>query len=239
MTSPTAAAPTTTIISTSGTAHSINMPATVNSGDLLIMFVGADNGLAPTFTTPTGWSIQCALTAQGGSALSIVYVKSAAGTEGGGTVGVTTSANTDMVANVFRVLGWGGTLGTDVVSGTPATASSTAPNPPSASWSWGSLDVLAFAAFGYSKGTTVTVSADPTNYTGETNTWDSTNGAGIVTTQRALTAAASPEDPAAYTCTTTSWVANTVVVKQAVTTSVASWGQMDVGTQVQSTLLGW
>lgn len=185
------------------------MPATVNAGDLLVTGC-AVNGLR-TFTTPTGWSIQCARTALT-NASSIIYVINAAGTEGGTTVDVVTDSGANMVAHTFRVTGWGGTLGTDIASGTPATGSSTAPNPPSASWSWGSLDILSLVFAGGLSATTQTVSSYPTSYTGGTLTAQ-TNGVFIASAQRALTAAASPEDPATYTVGfTTSWIANTVVI---------------------------
>lgn len=193
----------------SATAHACNEPATVNAGDLLLLGFYC-NITTATFTTPTGWSIQCAGTTQGTNVNAIVYAKSADGTEGGGTVAVTTSVAVVADANILRITGWGGTLGTDVVSGTPAGGASANPDPPSTSWTWGSLDALGVAFEHFNAAGSLTVSSYPSGYTSGVQTGS------MATASKALTAQASPENPGTFTNSgAANWIANTIVIKQA------------------------
>ena len=212
MTVPVVEALTPTTFDTDATAHLVAMPATVNADELLLMLFTADGN--PTITTPSGWSIIAAATAYGTSVTAIVYGKKAVGDEDGTTVDVVTSASEQAAAQVYRISGWGGTLATDVVAGTPATGGNTNPDPPSASWTWGALDELIIASAHYSSA--VTISAYPTNYTDGTFTTSGGGAAGgmVASARRALTAAASPENPGTFTTSgSVFWVTNTIAIK--------------------------
>ena len=206
MASPTTVAPTTTAFTASTVNHNVAMPATVNAGELLLLFF-QENGTSAV-TTPSGWSIVVARF--GGS---IIYGKVAAGTEGGGGVNVITGSAETAVAHVYVVAGWGGSLTNDIAAPTTATATSTNPDPPSASWTWGTVDILIITSAGYPANGSA--SAAPTNYTNLTSTNVATAGeeVSINTARRSRTAAASPENPGVFTFgTSTTWRANTVVV---------------------------
>ena len=206
MASPTTVAPTTTAFTASTVNHNVAMPATVNAGELLLLFF-QENGTSAV-TTPSGWSIVVARF--GGS---IIYGKVAAGTEGGGGVNVITGSAETAVAHVYVVAGWGGSLTNDIAAPTTATATSTNPDPPSASWTWGTVDILIITSAGYPANGSA--SAAPTNYTNLTSTNVASSGeeVSINTARRSRTAAASPENPGVFTFgTSTTWRANTVVV---------------------------
>ncbi len=132
----------TRIFLTASTSHAVVMPATVNAGDLLLMTVSAHASGADGIDTPTGWSIVSSYILAS-TAGQIVYGKDAVGDEGGSTVTVTMTNSSSVVAIVQRISGWGGTLGTDVEATTPVGPTSTsAPDPPSITATWGADDNL-------------------------------------------------------------------------------------------------
>lgn len=207
-----------------GATRAVPMPATVNAGDLLLMFYAqgpaTSSGNNTTTATPSGWTL-ISTTAVGGIGACVrgsVFAKVAAGTEGGTTVNVVPGESTRGCAvHVYRISGWEGTLANGVVNGTPATGTSTGPNPPSASWTWGTTDVLIIAGAHPSSASsgTLSVSAYPSGYTdGAFNVGFNIFGAAIGTARRSETASSSPEDPGAYTISASrAWVATTVVVR--------------------------
>ena len=215
MTAPVVEALTPTTFGADATAHLVAMPATVNANELLLMEFTADG--VPTITTPSGWSIVAAATANGTIVTAVVYGKKAVGDEDGTTVDVVTSVAEQAAAQVYRISGWGGTLATDVVAGTPATGGDASPNPPSVSWTWGALDELIIASAHYSSA--ATISAYPASYTDGTFTTSGGGTAGgmVASARRVLTAGASPEDPGTFTTSAVvSWVTNTIAIKEAV-----------------------
>ena len=86
--------------------HYVNMPAAVDTGDLLIVLFTNDG--SATVTTPAGWSL-LASNASGAQVRLSVYYKIAAGTEGGTTVNFVTSAAEQAAAQVYRITNWHGT----------------------------------------------------------------------------------------------------------------------------------
>lgn len=108
MTSPTWESTTVTDFGSDVTTHAANMPATVNSGDLLIAAAAFD--ATATITTPSGWTLMVA-GAETGVMVSGLYTKVAAGSEGGTTVDFATSAAQRGSVHVFRVTAWEGSLG--------------------------------------------------------------------------------------------------------------------------------
>ena len=95
-----------TAFGTDTTDHYVNMPATVNAGDLLIVLFTNDRN--ETVTTPAGWTA-LASDANGQAVRLSVYYKIAAGTEDGTTVNFVTSSTEQAAAQVYRITNWHGT----------------------------------------------------------------------------------------------------------------------------------
>src|SRR3972149_7389787 len=150
-----------TDFATSVTSMAVNMPATVNAGDLLIALVSARNSGSWT-TIPTSWN---EFDSQIGGAsvgeLTLFY-KIADGTEDGGTATWVTDTSTTAAWVVLRITSWHGTTPpeSDTASGDATNA-----NPPTLSPSWGSADNLFIAvASNSATGETTGFTAAPTNY---------------------------------------------------------------------------
>src|SRR2546428_2688630 len=104
------------------------MPATVNAGDLLIVFF-ADHG-TPGMTSPSGWTFFFGWNSWGGTGNKFwMFAKRASGTGGGTTVNFQTSAAVKAAAQVYRITGWrdSGTITNDIQNAN-AGAASTSPN---------------------------------------------------------------------------------------------------------------
>jgi len=104
------------------------MPLEVHSGDLLLMFFVWRN--TPAVTTPPGWTN---LAEQDRApASSVIFYKSADGTEGGTTVDVVTSVAKPAAAHVYRIKDW---ASIEVSTGNSAENATPAPNSLTPSWS--------------------------------------------------------------------------------------------------------
>lgn len=153
---------------TNPTSWAVDMPATVNSGDKLVMNVNIGDGGA-TANTPSGWT---KLEDQAATyAHSLLFVKAADGTEGGTTVTITQTGSvaSNFSAHVYR-LSSAGTIESAV-----ATATGSSMTPPSISPSWGSADTLYLLFMNSGDDDQATTSASA-NYT--TNLLDSAAGQG-------------------------------------------------------------
>lgn len=197
-----------TVFGTAATSHLVAMPAVVLLGDLLVAeFVNSGDA---TVTTPTGWT-QLHTTANGVTARLGSYYRIAGALDGGATFDFVTSTSVRAVAHVYRVSSWHGTTPPEV--GTAATGSSTTPDPPTLTPSWGAADTLWLAVAG-SAGA-VTVTTYPTSYTDGFD--DNTTGANSVmvgSARRQLNATS--DDPGTYTVSVTgAWVAQTVAIRPA------------------------
>ena len=196
---PTVSSVTPTTVATASTAHLVSMPATVAAGDLLIVIITLPGGSGNTITTPTGWTL-ITTNSNGTTTRSGIYAKNAAGTEGGTTVGFTSSSSTVATAQTFRILAgnWNaGTLTSVISVATPVSATTASPAPPSLTPSWGADDTLWIT---YSAGETYTsVTSYPSGFSGGTmtTTGSSTTGASTATAQLHLNAAT--ESPGTYT----------------------------------------
>lgn len=203
------------------TAHAIAIPATVNAGDLLIAMIVFDG--APTVTwdqsTAGTWTL-IHNTPNGTACRGVAYAKVADGTEGGLTLSITTSASEQSVYRCVRINQWNGALATGLANGTAATGTSTTPNPPAVTPSWGSDDHLWIAICYYDFGTT-TVSAYPANFTeGQFNdTSGGGAGCGLGSSRRQL--ATNTQDPGTYTISASrAWVAQTLAIRGKVVQSM-------------------
>lgn len=164
---PTVESVTETTFNSDTTAHAVSMPATVNSGDLLLILF-CNNG-STTVNTPSGWTQEKNQLLWNSVCRVSVYSKTAAGTEGGTTVDVTTTSSEQAAAQVYRVTGWSDVeLSAGVVTGTQF------PNPDALNPSgWGTEETLWIAVAAVSDGTAA--SSYPTSYTNGFST-ESTGG---------------------------------------------------------------
>lgn len=202
---PQTAAPTETIFNTGATTHNVTMPATVDSGDLLVALIGmtsnGDNNTDPVIATPSGWTrldydtdfIGSSSDGAGG-----VYVKIADGTEDGGTVNWSTTATTRGVAQVYRVTAWNGTSSGWSIAELSGFATTT-PDPPSLTPSFGASDTL-WMVMGFWLQDNELISAASANYTDAVDTITAFSGSNDMTIgsfRRELNAAS--EDPGTFT----------------------------------------
>ncbi|MBP7832703.1 MAG: fibronectin type III domain-containing protein [Candidatus Levybacteria bacterium] len=206
---PTVSSITESTFSSAALSHAVSMPATVSTGDLLLV-IFTNNGDA-TVTTPTGW-VRLWSNANGTALRGTAYVRVSRGTEGGTTVDFVTSASEQAAAQVYRVTDWSGTL-SGVVAGESGqvTTGSTADLPTLTPY-FGQADTLWLGVMHTS--TAQTVSSAPTNYTNltQTSSSSSTSGAQAISSRRILDTAT--EDPGVYTMSGTgaSKVYNTVAI---------------------------
>jgi hypothetical protein len=126
MSAPVVASVTEIAFGTDTTNHYVNMPSTVDVGDLLIVLFANDRN--ESVTIPGGWT-ELASDASGPHIRSSVFYKIAAGTEGGTTVNFITSAAEEAAAQVYRITNWHGTTPPEI--SVAATGSDASPDPAS------------------------------------------------------------------------------------------------------------
>lgn len=190
------------------TDHNVTMPATVNSGDLLLVVFMQFGGT--TITTPSGWTRIAAPGSIGGA----VYAKSAAGTEGGTNVNFQTNTNASAAAHLYRMTGWHGTVSGGVEVGTPAESGAGSPDPSSTTPSWGSADTL-WIAYGCCLDDDVAFTGYPTGFTNGDYVVSGagTNAGCEVGTARKEDTSASL-DPDSFTLASTeAWISGTIAVR--------------------------
>lgn len=202
---------TTTAKGSTGTTVSVNLPSGISSGNGLIIILTQYGG--GTFTTPSGWTLLNSTATTGlGAPRTAVYARVASGTEGS-TQAISTSTTNESTAISFKVTNWFGA----VTSGMEATASNqttTTPDPPSLTASWGSANNLWIAYVG-SRGSR-NLTAYPTNYTlyqtQALNPSNSTRGETFMAGRELATAT---ENPGTFTFDSTSRevVAGTLVIR--------------------------
>src|ERR1035437_5312650 len=88
-----------------------NLPASISSGNLLLLFV--DFNGAATATTPTGWSVLSGFPLISGNFHAYGWYKKATGSEGA-SVSVTVTASVYQTTASARITGWDGTTAPDV-----------------------------------------------------------------------------------------------------------------------------
>jgi hypothetical protein len=182
----------------------VDMPDTVNAGDLLIILISTAQP-----SLPPGWTRI--------ATNNPVLAKVAEGNEGGTTVTLTTAFPTRGVAQVFRITGWHGTLDGIEVSD-EVFASSGNPNPPAITPSWGAQNTLYIAAHYtyFFPGSLPTQSAIPPGYAdGEFIAVDAGEGAASIGTAMRQ-AAVTSEDPGAFVVSGPSiynWYGSTIAVR--------------------------
>lgn len=195
----------------STTTHTVNLPAGITSGQLLIVAFCNGGASTASVTTPgSGWSTRFTNTfnAAGGPTLTVFY-RFADGSEGS-TITVTTSGSAGSSHVSYRITGVD--TGTNPESGTSSENQSSTPDPPTVTASWGSADNLFLAMVGWEPGSQA-VTGYPTNYTlSQTlDRWNSGSGSGTIMAGRQL--ASATDNPGTFSSPTVNWVAGTVVIK--------------------------
>ena len=141
----------------------VQLPSTVNSGDLLIMVVGFNSdGSANTTTGPSGWAehYNDHLTPWGGEIG--IWSKVADGTEDGNTETVSATNGTSAIAQVYRIVAYTGTATTAINTSTKKAAVATSVSFNSLSPSWGTTTLWMIIGGWINDDESVT--AWPTNY---------------------------------------------------------------------------
>jgi hypothetical protein len=203
------------------TTHTVNLPANIAEGDLLIAQISFDN--APSSTWPGGWT----RIEPGAHQLHIAYKR--AGASEPASISVTSSASEKSATFSWRITGHHATSDPsgDLVGGKDAN-----PNPGNEIPPWGTAeDVLWIASMAIESGATVT--AYPTNYTGnqrQLGTGTAGTDARIAAAERNLNA--SEENPGPFTISASSfWNARTIAVRPAAVVAnrrgQVSWGELE------------
>ncbi len=184
------------------TTVTVNLPASIAAGELLLAFVALTHTSAATLTPPGTWNTIYNSIGNGNNRRSACFWRQADGAEGA-SFNVTASASTAWATVAYRVSGWSGTP----EGGTLATGNSTNPNPPNLAPSWGvARDVLWFAHMGRNNNSGTPTA--PTNYSNIRR--GGTTNASSTVAERQLNAAS--EDPGTFTANSANWGANTVAV---------------------------
>lgn len=204
---------TNSVTNTPGTSHTVTMPGTTASGNLLLAFVmwNADT----TVTGPGGWTRLSSNAASPGQ--SEVWAKIATGSDGA-TISFSTSTSNAGAFQVIRITGNKGGIvsGTDYNLSVSAAATTANPNPPSVTAAWGSLNHL-FIVAAHTRGNNSTVSAYPTSYASGSNQVTTNGGGGGASSGVAFrTLVASSDDPATFTLSASEYgYAYTMVIRPA------------------------
>ena len=194
------ASTTISMLTTNGTALNIALPATVNSGDVLLVFVSNDGNSALTWDNTTAGTWTASFNDAQTANRLVCYSKIADGTEGGKTLAVTISAVQQAVASVLRLTGAQGAL---AFTGTGSRGTTGSSNDPAALTSGflagnNTLWITALALDNFiTSGGSIT---QPTGYGNlEANTSSASGQATLATSYRS--AAVATEDPSAWSWT--------------------------------------
>ncbi len=209
---PQTVAATETAFPTQTTAHLVNLPATVDADDLLLVIIGFE---APgAVTTPTGWTLLFFHSHTVAQNDFFCYVRKADGTEDGGTVDIVSTNSRTAAAHAFRITDWFEDLAGVEGSGAHNEGTNAAPDPPDNTPSWGAEDTLWIAVNG-AEDDDVTHNGFPTNYenTGEIVAGGiAGQGYEVASATRELNATS--ENPTAFSLASTeNWLCDTIAVR--------------------------
>jgi len=195
--------------------HTVDLPAGIVSGNLLLAFFTSDGNVTIAFPNEgTDW-IQLYETIGGGAVAHGAWYRIADGTEGANITVVTSGAQRTS-HTTYRITGYSTLAPVPAVAGVASTGNSANPNPPNLAPSWEAANTLWFAATGFNNAdATPAVTAYPAIYTdGRDDGEHNANAASTGTARRELNAAA--ENPGTFTIEDgDDWVANTVAIAPA------------------------
>lgn len=190
----------------SGTSHSMNLPTGIQAGDFLIIF-WVNAGSSANYSAPAGWSAPSRLTFGSGTRDSWFSRRVADGTEGS-SVTMTSSNSTNSGYMSLRISNSNNQL-ERTPQASEITGTSTNPNPPSLSPSWGAEDYLWIAYTCINDDNTFSVY--PTDYSNGDYQFGGTSKT-IAYATRQLNA--SSEDPGTFTMSASdAWSAITIAVR--------------------------
>lgn len=216
---PATAGSNTSVNNSAQTSHTVNLPASIIAGDLLVIGIAAARRNASnvrvdgTFTAPGGWTelFQATNPSNNDDVRLGVYYRIASGAEGG-TVSVPTANNTRTASVSLRITGAEGS----VSSAHAAANSQTSSNAPNLAPSWGAAKTLwlFFDAFS-PHATPASGSAGPAGFgTTVASATTLTNASGCAIRVAWKEDQVAALDPAAFALgVTADWVAATIAIK--------------------------
>lgn len=197
---PTVQSRTTGASSAAATTHTVTLPATINSGDLLFVAFTCGNASAPTVTwdnTTAGTWTSIATAVQGvGNVRGSLYSKVADGTEGSAALSIGLSVSAQASWIIWRITGCQGAIETVSAAGSAATVTFSALAP-----TWGADDTLWIAVT--HSANTPTVSVYSTSYTDPTRAAGTGTGRNLTESCERLLNTTS-ETPSAWTLSASS-----------------------------------
>lgn len=209
MASPTVTASATTNGTTSTATPTINLPATVNANDIIVVFIRADNEEA--YTWPANWNLLISDASDGSDDQTGCRWKLAVGNEDGTTIQLSRTNSGKFSALAYAI---GGANNVEV--GSLGTGASTTPDPPNFAPSGGTQDYLWLWMGGWEGEQTSPPAGNPTNYTNPIGANSGTAGAvttncRVASARRATTAAS--ENPGTWTISASDdWTAFTMAL---------------------------
>jgi hypothetical protein len=191
--------------SASTSSFVVNLPASLVSGNLLLMGVVTQGGAV---TTPSGWTLLNSVSSA--SPYYYLFRKTSTGSEGS-TVTVTI-AGAGCGAVVYQISGWSGTPAV----GTAASGSGTTPDPPSVTASSSPFLSVSFAAGRYSSGTQ-SITSVPSGYSNGIIGALASSGVVAAVFAAKGVAAGTTENPGTFTLglTSSTWRTQTVAIAAA------------------------
>lgn len=189
-------------------SYACPLPADIQPGDMLLIFVaGWTSGADSAQSTPSGWTQLFQVNNNGRLESFACFYKIATGSEGS-SVTISQNAGTFNVSTAYRITGYGGPP-----EAATATGTSSNPNAPSLSPSWGRHDNLWIAATGIVNSSVIPQSA-PSGYSDLLQ--QVSNFFGNQDTPRIASAVreaeADTEDPGPFGATAGTWTAATVAI---------------------------
>lgn len=190
------------------TSHSVTLPASLVAGNQLYMLLTCRNA-ATVITTPDGWTRDLTVNTN----VSLGFFRKVSTGGEGASVAVTTDLS---VACSWQVEQWAGVHGSTAPEhSTVATGtSSTAPNSTGVTPSWGAEDTVWLTWFGVTANPTI--SAYPSNYTGNNTYAVSSGTSNTVTGSATRELNTTTQDPGAFTISASNnWAAFTTAIRPA------------------------
>lgn len=167
----------------SGTSATVNLPASIAAGDLLIIFAALSAGTSPS---ASGWTTF-------GFSKGFILAKIAGGAEGA-SVSVSWTTTSKSAFYSMRITGSAGGSVAACMNAVFSSGTSVSPDPINNAPGWGALNILWIAMYGTGTGAT---SAFPPSYTNTQYNNSSGSNAQLGVASRNLNAIS--EDPGAFT----------------------------------------
>lgn len=201
----------TSIVTPSGTSHTVDLPANISAGDLLLVFFSTDGD--NTISDWDGFTELFNLSNGTFASLSVGYKKATGGE--GGTITITTTSSEHSAHVSYRITGHADPDSQAPEASTGAVDGSANPNPDSLTPTGGAKDYLWIAVEGNDDGTDTVISY-PTGYDDNQFTIGTANSSfgcaiGIGSKEENDTS----DDPGTFTIPPEQWVACTVAVHPA------------------------